>query len=157
MRLVKRLSVLAVFAAMIDMSACGSNTPSPADAGLKDDLSAAWATHGQPPLVVSAVEGGQKPAPAPNHTKAPKPMPKKSQLVARTPTPAEPSYGFMNWFLNTGRKLLPSAPESSFAHLGAGTNMIYVDPENDLVVVARWIDNKATDGLVQRVLAAVIR
>jgi len=77
--------------------------------------------------------------------------------MSLTPTPVETGYGFMNWFLNTGRKLLPSAPESSFAHLGAGTNMIYVDPENDLVVVARWIDNKATDGLVQRVLAAVIR
>jgi CubicO group peptidase (beta-lactamase class C family) len=71
------------------------------------------------------------------------------------PTTAEPGYGFMNWFLNTGRKLLPSAPESSFAHLGAGTNMIYVDAENDLVVVARWIDRGAMDGLVQRTLAAV--
>jgi hypothetical protein len=51
--------------------------------------------------------------------------------------------------------MLPSAPASSFAHLGSGTNMIYVDPENDLVVVARWIDNGALDGLVQRVLASV--
>ena len=75
--------------------------------------------------------------------------------MSLTPTTAEPGYGFMNWFLNTGRKLLPSAPESSFAHLGAGTNMIYVDPENDLVVVARWIDRGAMDGLVQRTLAAI--
>jgi hypothetical protein len=40
--------------------------------------------------------------------------------------------------------------------MGNGTNMIYVDPENDLVIVARWIDNRATDGLVQRVLASLI-
>jgi hypothetical protein len=62
----------------------------------------------------------------------------------------------MNWFLNTDRRLLPSAPASAFAHLGNGTNMIYVDAENDLVIVARWIENRATDGLVQRVLASLI-
>jgi CubicO group peptidase (beta-lactamase class C family) len=74
--------------------------------------------------------------------------------LARTPTPAEPTYGFMNFFLNTGRKLLPSAPESAYFHLGAGTNVIYCDPENDLVIVARWIERDAMDGVVQRVLAA---
>ncbi|MEX2111253.1 MAG: serine hydrolase [Gemmatimonadaceae bacterium] len=75
--------------------------------------------------------------------------------MALTPTPAQPDYGFMNWFLNTGRKRLPSAPESAFMHLGNGTNMIYVDPEHDLVIVARWIDNGSLDGLVSRVLAAI--
>ncbi|MEO6332100.1 MAG: serine hydrolase [Gemmatimonadaceae bacterium] len=75
--------------------------------------------------------------------------------MALTPTPVQPDYGFMNWFLNTGRKRLPSAPESAYMHLGNGTNMIYVDPEHDLVVVARWIDNGALDGLVGRVLAAI--
>jgi CubicO group peptidase (beta-lactamase class C family) len=75
---------------------------------------------------------------------------------ALTPTPAEPTYGFMNYFLNTGRKLMPSAPETSFVHLGAGTNAIYVDPEHDLVVVARWIERSALDGLVKRVVAAII-
>ena len=74
--------------------------------------------------------------------------------LARTPTPAEPTYGFMNFFLNTGRKLLPSAPESAYFHLGAGTNVVYCDPENDLVIVARWIERDAMDGVVQRVLAA---
>jgi CubicO group peptidase (beta-lactamase class C family) len=76
---------------------------------------------------------------------------------ALTPTGPEPTYGFMNWFLNTDRKLWPSAPASAFAHVGNGTNIVYVDPENDLVVVARWIDNKAVDGLLQRVLASLQR
>jgi CubicO group peptidase (beta-lactamase class C family) len=75
--------------------------------------------------------------------------------MALTPTAAEPTYGFMNWFLNTGRKPLPSAPAKSFFHLGAGTNAIYVDPEHDLVVVVRWIENNALDGVVQRVLASI--
>ncbi len=75
--------------------------------------------------------------------------------MALTPTPVQPTYGFMNWFLNTNRELLPSAPASAFYHLGAGTNLIYVDPENDLVIVARWIERNAMDGIVQRVLASV--
>lgn len=75
--------------------------------------------------------------------------------MALTPTPAEPGYGFMNWFLNTGRKRWPSAPEKSFAHMGAGSNIIYCDPELDLVIVVRWIDGNAMDGVIQRVLAAV--
>jgi hypothetical protein len=32
--------------------------------------------------------------------------------------------------------------------------MIYVDPENDLVAVVRWIDRKALDEFVKRLLAA---
>jgi CubicO group peptidase (beta-lactamase class C family) len=77
--------------------------------------------------------------------------------MARTPTPVQPVYGFMNFYLNTGRQRLPAAPESAFFHLGAGTNMVYCDPENDLVIVARWIEGNALNGLVERVLAAIER
>jgi CubicO group peptidase (beta-lactamase class C family) len=73
---------------------------------------------------------------------------------ATTPTAAQPTYGYMNYFLNTDRKLLPSAPASSYYHLGNGTNMVYVDAEHDLVMVVRWIDQKAMDGMVKRVLDA---
>ncbi len=75
--------------------------------------------------------------------------------MALTPTPVQPTYGFMNWFLNTDHKFLPSAPASAFAHMGSGTNMVYVDPENDLVIVARWIERNALDELVRRVTASV--
>jgi CubicO group peptidase (beta-lactamase class C family) len=74
---------------------------------------------------------------------------------ALTPTTANPTYGYMNWFLNTDHKLLPSAPVSAFVHIGNGTNMIYVDPDHDLVVVARWIETKGMDGLIKDVLAAL--
>ncbi|HET7158384.1 MAG TPA: serine hydrolase [Burkholderiales bacterium] len=73
---------------------------------------------------------------------------------ALTPTPAEPTYGFMNWYVNRGCAFLPSAPETAFGHQGNGTNFIYVDPENDLVAVLRWIDKPQIDGFVQRLLAA---
>jgi CubicO group peptidase (beta-lactamase class C family) len=77
--------------------------------------------------------------------------------MAKTPTPVEPTYGFMNFYLNTNKKLYPSAPATAFTHIGAGTNMIYVDPENDIVIVARWIEGNALDGLIQRVLGSVRR
>ncbi len=76
--------------------------------------------------------------------------------MALTPTEAQDTYGFMNWFLNTDKKRMPSAPENTFHHVGAGANIVYVDPGNDLVIVARWIENMtAMDGLVGRVLRAI--
>lgn len=75
--------------------------------------------------------------------------------MALTPTKAQKTYGFMNWFLNTDKERLPDAPESSFFHLGAGTNMVYCDPENDIVIVARWINGRAMNGVVKRVLEAI--
>ncbi|HYW50635.1 MAG TPA: serine hydrolase [Gemmatimonadaceae bacterium] len=74
---------------------------------------------------------------------------------ALTPTRAQPTYGFMNWFLNTDRKYVPSAPASVFVHVGNGTNVVIVDPEHDLVAVVRWIENSAVDGFLQRVIAAI--
>jgi CubicO group peptidase (beta-lactamase class C family) len=74
---------------------------------------------------------------------------------ALTPTPAEPTYGFMNWYNNKSRQFLPSAPDTAFGHQGNGTNFVYVDPQNDLVAVLRWIDKPAIDGFVKRLLAAV--
>ena len=62
-------------------------------------------------------------------------------------------YGFANYFLNTGRRGIPSAPEQAFWHLGNGNNIIYVDPVNDLVIVARWMNNlRAMDGMVKLLL-----
>ena len=76
---------------------------------------------------------------------------------ALTPTTANPGYGYMNWFLNTNQKLLPSAPASAFVHIGNGTNFIYVDPEHNLVSVVRWIENASMDGMVKKILEAVPR
>jgi CubicO group peptidase (beta-lactamase class C family) len=74
---------------------------------------------------------------------------------ARTPTTVQPTYGFMNYFLNTDKKYLPSAPATAFAHVGNGTNIIYVDQENDLVIVLRWIENSQIDAFMQKVYAAL--
>lgn len=76
---------------------------------------------------------------------------------ARTPTPVQTDYGFMNWYLNTGKKRWPSAPETAYGHVGNGTNLIYCDPERDLVVVLRWIEGGAIDGFLERLYGAVTK
>ena len=77
---------------------------------------------------------------------------------ALTPTPANPGYGFMNWYNNRDRKLFPNGPASAFAHIGNGTNIVIVDPDHDLVAVLRWIDNnKSVDEFLRRLIGAVAR
>ena len=66
--------------------------------------------------------------------------------MALTPTPVQPGYGFMNWYLTSGES-------QAFSHRGAGPNTVYVDPDNDLVIVTRWVSN--WNGVVQRVIAAI--
>ncbi len=81
--------------------------------------------------------------------------------MARTPG-VNPNYGFMNWFLNRpvdsegkpAAKPIPAAPDSTVTFRGAGANIVYIDWENDLVVVVRWIG----DGLpefIGKVLGAI--
>jgi len=82
-------------------------------------------------------------------------LPEAWWKLATTPTGANPGYGFMNFYLNTERRGVASAPASAWIHLGAGTNMIYCDPEHDLVVVARWIDGKVMFDFVAKVLKAL--
>ena len=48
------------------------------------------------------------------------------------------SYGYL-WWLNTNGTLWPSAPESAYAALGYGQNVLWIDPKHDLVVVLRWL------------------
>jgi len=74
---------------------------------------------------------------------------------AKTPTSVQPTYGFMNWFLNTDKKTYAAAPASAFYHLGNGTNIIYIDPENDFVIVARWIENGKINEFIEKVTASV--
>ena len=82
--------------------------------------------------------------------------------MARTPGPANPRYGYMNWFLNTpverdGKTTLavPAAPKSTVTFRGAGSNIIYIDWDNDLLVVVRWIDRKHFNEFIEKVLASI--
>jgi CubicO group peptidase (beta-lactamase class C family) len=70
-------------------------------------------------------------------------VPERWIQMARTPGVANAEYGYANWFLNTGRKPLPAVPESAVVFRGNGANIIYIDWQNDLVVVVRWIGGGA--------------
>ena len=76
---------------------------------------------------------------------------------ALTPSGPNPGYGYMNWFLNTDRKWMPSTPASAFGHVGNGTNLVFVAPEQDLVVVVRWIENRNIDEFLGRILGSLDR
>jgi CubicO group peptidase (beta-lactamase class C family) len=71
-----------------------------------------------------------------------------------TPCPVAPFYGLM-WWLNTDRRQFAAASDKSFFALGWGSHIVWIDPENDLVVVLRWIDRKKAAGFVERLLGAL--
>jgi CubicO group peptidase (beta-lactamase class C family) len=88
--------------------------------------------------------------------------------MARTPgtgtNPDSKVYGYMNWFLNVprptqagtpGNKMYASAPDSVVAFRGNGENIIYIDWENDLVVVVRWI--RGANAFFTRVTGAIVK
>lgn len=76
--------------------------------------------------------------------------------VCTTPCALNPAYGLL-WWLNTrGHETVPAASNASFFALGVGTNLIWVDPERHLVVVARWIGKDAVGGFLDRVTRALI-
>src|SRR5262249_12994645 len=70
--------------------------------------------------------------------------------MATTPCDLKQDYGYM-WWLNTDEKMYPGVPASGFEALGAGTNICFVDPVHDLVVVVRWVDDKKLPELVRRI------
>jgi CubicO group peptidase (beta-lactamase class C family) len=75
--------------------------------------------------------------------------------MARTPGNDNPTYGYANWSLNTGRKPLPAAPETAVRFTGNGANIIYIDWENDVVAVFRWIAGDGTNNSVAKIIASL--
>lgn len=74
---------------------------------------------------------------------------------ATSPTGPNPLYGYMNFYLNTDRKGFANASESAWMHVGSGANVIYCDPEHDLVIVTRWIEGRVLEEFVMKVLGAI--
>jgi CubicO group peptidase (beta-lactamase class C family) len=74
--------------------------------------------------------------------------------LSTEPCALKPVYGLM-WWLNTDRARYRAASPSSFFGVGAGGNLTWIDPENDLVAVLRWTDPAAMPGFAERVAAAL--
>jgi CubicO group peptidase (beta-lactamase class C family) len=81
-------------------------------------------------------------------------LPEGWVAASTTPCPRNPLYGYL-WWLNTGRAYRSNAPESSYFASGAGWSIIWVDPEHDLIVVARWIDNKKINEFAGKVMESI--
>lgn len=71
-----------------------------------------------------------------------------------SPSPTNPSYGLL-WWLNRGSARYPSVPEDSVFALGAGGNIIWISPNQDLVAVMRWMDNTAVDAFLGQLAGSV--
>jgi CubicO group peptidase (beta-lactamase class C family) len=75
--------------------------------------------------------------------------------LSRTPTGPNPGYGYMNWFLNTDKKLFPAARADAVAFIGNGDNIVFIDYEHDVVAVSRWIDDSQKAEFVRLLEAAL--
>jgi CubicO group peptidase (beta-lactamase class C family) len=74
---------------------------------------------------------------------------------ATLPSAHGPDYGYL-WWLNTKHEKWPSGPRSSFAAIGNGGNIVWIDPEHDIVLVWHWHEpGAAVDGMIQRIVASV--
>ena len=77
--------------------------------------------------------------------------------MARTPGPANDGYGFANWYpqhrAQAGVSDRAGVAPSRFA--GNGSNIIYIDWENDLVVVVRWIRQTAFNEFIGQVVGSL--
>ncbi len=74
---------------------------------------------------------------------------------AVVPSEHGPDYGYL-WWLNTKKKQWPNGPATSFAAIGNGSNIVWIDTEHDIVLLWRWCQAAAMDGMVRRIMDAVV-
>ena len=72
--------------------------------------------------------------------------------MATSPTDVRPGYGYM-WWLNTNQASHKAAPASAFWAAGNGGNYIFIDRQNDLLVVLRW--TRDFNGVIERIYGAL--
>jgi len=65
-------------------------------------------------------------------------LPENWMKQSLEPTPTLDKYGFL-WWLNRGQDANPKLPETAFSALGAGGHCIWINQEDDLVAVMRWL------------------
>jgi len=75
--------------------------------------------------------------------------------MSTTPGAVNDTYGFMNFMLNPDGRRYSNAPDYTWTHSGAGSNLVYVDPANELVVVARWIRGNQMNDLLGLIFEAM--
>jgi CubicO group peptidase (beta-lactamase class C family) len=78
------------------------------------------------------------------------------QWIARMQQPCDvaPFYGYLVW-LNGSGQLFAAAPRSSWFAIGAGSSLTWIDAEQQLVCVLRWIDSAKANECIARIMAAI--
>ena len=114
-----------------------------ANSGTEADMEERAITNGEPWGLARLLMGARSDLLAPDWLAA-----------MRTPCALAPFYGYLIW-LNTDRRIVPSASETSFFAVGAGSSVIWHDPARDLVVVIRWIEADGVDAVVGAVNEAL--
>ena len=70
------------------------------------------------------------------------------------PSAVAPFYGWLTWLNGDGR-MFPAASRASWCMVGAGGQYVWIDPDHEAVVVARWLDGAHSQGFVDRVAEAL--
>jgi len=83
-------------------------------------------------------------------------VPRRWVQRMQEPCAVAPFYGWLAW-LNRDRRLFAAASCSSWFMLGAGGHMVWIEPDNEAVVVTRWLDPEHSAGFVRRVAQALSR
>ncbi len=71
------------------------------------------------------------------------------------PCPLAPNYGYLWWLNHPEVGMFPEAPNSAYFALGVGTQIMYVDPENCLVIIVRWIEKNRVAKFIHLVLESL--
>ena len=77
-------------------------------------------------------------------------IPREWAQRMHSPCSVAPFYGALTWLNGDGR-LFADASRSSYFMFGAGGHTVWIDPDHDAVVVARWLDGAHSAGFVSRV------
>ena len=78
-----------------------------------------------------------------------------SDWIKRVTKPSKnnPSYGYM-WWLNKDKRKWEGLPETIYYASGFGGNYIIIIPDNNIVIVARWINSNKIGDFVKKVIEA---
>jgi CubicO group peptidase (beta-lactamase class C family) len=71
--------------------------------------------------------------------------------AATAPSEPNPNYGYMWWLNQKGSRQWKGVPNSVYYAAGFGGNFIVVCPEQDLVMVLRWLEPSQIESFVQMV------
>jgi CubicO group peptidase (beta-lactamase class C family) len=84
---------------------------------------------------------------------------KDQQLISKSwveqsqkPSAVFPSYGYMWW--TNAEQMYPDVPDGIYSANGFGGNYIIIDPEHDLVIVTRWMDNEKIKDVIKLIVGS---